>query len=216
LWHENGVPPIAERLRSFRPGTKKLISPTTVNKEVALLKAMLTKAITWGYLDVNPLRSVKKLQEPDGRLRYLDTEEIDRLLTACPAHLHPIVVCALHTGMRRGEILGLTWDRVDMRQRFVHLSKTKTRKSRSIPINDPLLEVLRHLPRHLGTDYVFWNHETETRFVSIKKAWRTALKKAKITSFRFHDLRHTFASHVQMGLETCGPLRRSWAMQIRA
>ena len=80
---------------------------------------MLTKAITWGYLDVNPLRGVKKLQEPDGRLRYLDTEEIDRLLTACPAHLHPIVVCALHTGMRRGEILGLTWDRVDMKQRFV-------------------------------------------------------------------------------------------------
>ena len=190
----------AERLRSFRPGTKKPISPTTVNKEVALLKAMLNKAITWSYLDVNPLRSVKRLPEPDGRVRYLDADEIDRLLGACPPHLHPIVICALVTGMRRGEILGLTWDRVDLKQRFIHLVKTKTRKARTIPINDPLLESLRHLPRHLGTDYVFWNHGTGTRFVSIKKAWRTGLKEAKITGFRFHDLRHTFASHVQMGL----------------
>lgn len=190
----------AERLRSHRPGSTSLISPTTVNKEIALLKAMLNKAITWGYLDMNPLRMVKRLPEPDGRLRYLDAEEIERLLAACPPHLSPIVVCALHTGMRRGEILGLTWDRVDMKQRVIQVTGTKTGKNRSIPINDPLLEALRHLPRHLGTDYVFWNHETETRYVSIKRAWATALKNAKITGFRFHDLRHTFASHVQMGL----------------
>jgi integrase len=71
-------------------------------------------------------------------------------------------------------------------------------------------------PRHLGTDYVFWKHETETRFVSIKRAWKTTLRKAKITGFRFHDLRHTFASHVQMGLGTSGPHRRSWAMPTLA
>jgi integrase len=75
------------------------------------------------------------------------------------------------------------------------------RLARYLPwLNDPLMEALRHLPRHLGTEYVFWNHETATRFVSIKRAWHTALKKAKITGFRFHDLRHTFASHVQMDL----------------
>jgi len=190
----------AERLRSHRPGSKSLISPTTVNKEVALLKAMLNKAITWGYLDVNPLRNVKRLPEPDGRLRYLDADEIERLLAACPSHLLPIVLCALHTGMRRGEILNLTWDRVDMKQRIIHVTGTKTGRNRTIPINDPLLEALRHLPRHLGTDYMFWNHETATRYVSIKRAWATALKQANITGFRFHDLRHTFASHVQMGL----------------
>ena len=79
--------------------------------------------------------AVKRLPEPDGRLRYLDTDEIDRLLAACPPHMHPIVTCALHTGMRRGEILGLTWDRVDMKQRFLHLMKTKTRKGRTISIS---------------------------------------------------------------------------------
>jgi integrase len=77
---------------------------------------------------------------------------------------------------------------------------TKSGKSRGIPINDPLLEELRRLPRHLRTDYVFWNHETETRFVSIKKVWATTLRKVGIANFRFHDLRHTFASYVQMGL----------------
>jgi integrase len=82
--------------------------------------------------------------------------------------------------MRRGEILGLTWDRVDMKQRVIHVTGTKTGKNRAIPINDLFLDALRHLPRHLGTDYVFWYHETETRFVSIKRAWRTALKRAKI------------------------------------
>ena len=102
-------------------------------------KAMLAKAITWGYLDVNPLRSIKKLPEPPGRLRYLDAEEVERLLAACPPHLAPIVVCALHTGLRRGNILGLTWDRVDMKARFIHIPQTKARRALSIPINDPLL-----------------------------------------------------------------------------
>jgi integrase len=131
----------AERLRSHRPGSKRLISPTTVNKEVALLKAMLNKAVVWGYLDVNPHLTVKRLPEPDGRLRYLNADEIDRLLAACPSHLLPIVICALHTGMRRGEILGLTWDRVDMKQRVIQVTGTKTGKNRTIPINLKLCDI---------------------------------------------------------------------------
>jgi integrase len=190
----------SERLTTKRTGRSSPISPTTVNKEVALLKAMLNRAIVWGLLATNPILRVKKLPEPEGRVRYLEAEEIERLLAACPPHLGPIVVCALHTGMRRGEILGLTWERVDMENRMIRVTGTKSGKSRSIPINDPLFEELRRLPRHLKTDYVFWNHETETRFVSIKKAWATTLRKVGIANFRFHDLRHTFASYVQMGL----------------
>jgi integrase len=191
----------SDRLTTKRKGGKmRTISPTTVNKEVALLKAMLNRAIAWGLLDTNPILRVKKLPEPEGRVRYLAPEEIERLLAACPPHLRSIVVCALHTGMRRGEILGLTWDCVDMKNRMIRVTGTKSGKSRGIPINDPLLEELRRLPRHLKTDYVFWNHETETRFVSIKKVWATTLRKVGIANFRFHDLRHTFASYVQMGL----------------
>ncbi len=86
-----------------------------------------------------------------------------------------------------------------MTNRMIRVTGTKSGKSRGIPINDPLLEELRRLPRHLKTDYVFWNDETETRFVSIKKVWATTLRKVGIANFRFHDLRHTFASYVQMG-----------------
>jgi integrase len=103
---------------------------------------MLNKAVIWGHLDVNPLRTVKRLPEPAGRLRYLDAEEIERRLAACPSHLLPSVICVLPTGMRRGEILGLTWDRVDMKQRVIQVTGTKTGKNRTIPINEPLLEAL--------------------------------------------------------------------------
>jgi integrase len=127
----------SDRLTAKRKGRKRTISPTTVNKEVALLKAMLNRAIAWGLLDVNPILRVKKLREPEGRVRYLEPEEIDRLLAACPPHLRPIVVCALHTGMRRGEILGLTWDRVDLKNRLIRVTGTKSGKARMIPINDP-------------------------------------------------------------------------------
>ena len=102
--------------------------------------------------------------------------------------------------MRRGEILGLTWDRVGIKNRMIRVTGTKSGKSWGVPINEPLLEELRGLPRHLTTDYVLRNHETETRFVSIKKVWATTLRKGRIANFRFHDLRHTFASYVQMGL----------------
>ena len=77
--------------------------PVTTRALEAILNRAAVPILTWGYLDANHLRSVKKLQEPDGRLRYLDTEEIDRLLTACPAHLHPIVVCA-HQRREREEV----------------------------------------------------------------------------------------------------------------
>ena len=78
---------------------------------------MLSLAVEWQLLDRHPLASVKALQEPPGRVRFLAPEEITALLAACGPHLRPIVVCALHTGMRKAEILGLTWDQVDLRQR---------------------------------------------------------------------------------------------------
>jgi integrase len=97
----------AKQVEDYKVKRRQTVKPATVNRELALLKHMCTKALEWGYLKANPLKSVKFLKEPPGRLRYLVQEEIDRLLEACPPHLKPIVVTALHTGMRKSEILGL-------------------------------------------------------------------------------------------------------------
>ncbi|MBI3989753.1 MAG: site-specific integrase [candidate division NC10 bacterium] len=119
------------------------VKPATVNKEVDVLRHILNLAVKWGYLRSNPAAGYRKLNIPPGRLRYLDEEEVQRLLAACNEHLRPVVVCALNTGMRRGEILGLKWEDVDRKRRLITLRRTKTGEQRVVPINDVLLAELK-------------------------------------------------------------------------
>jgi integrase len=173
------------------------VKPATVNRELALLKHMFTKAIDWAYVKENPAKGVKLLREPPGRVRYLTPDESSRLLDACALHLQPIVLMGVHTGMRVQEILTLTWPQVDARKRIVTLGKTKNHERRIIPLNDLALEVLRTLPRHVESLYVFCDQQGQ-RYQRIVKGFRQACKRAGISDFRFHDLRHTFASHLVM------------------
>jgi integrase len=140
---------------------------------------------------------VKCLKEPPGRLRYLTGEEMDALVGACSPHLRPIVLTALHTGMRKSEILGLTWQEIDFGVRTITVHHTKNNERRVIPMNRTLYEELRQLPRHLHSPYVFCNEQGE-RYDEVKRSFNTACRKAGIIDFRFHDLRHTFASHLIM------------------
>ena len=126
-----------------------------MNRELALLKHLCTKAVEWGYLKANPLKSVKFLKEPPGRLRYLTREEMDPLLDACSPHLRPIVVTALNTGMHKSEILGLTWQDIDFGARTITVRQTKNNEPRVIPMNRTLYEELRQLPHYLHSAYVF-------------------------------------------------------------
>ena len=173
------------------------VNPATVNKELNCLKAMLNKAVTWGYLRENPLKGLKGLKEPPGRLRYLAPEETARLLAACetPPYLRPIVELAMHTGMRRSEILALHWGDVDFRRRTITLTHTKNNERRVIPVNDTVTTVLKAWPRSVSTDGLFpgLNGPMVTRAF-----WR-ACRKACVPNLRLHDLRHTFASYLAMG-----------------
>ena len=162
-----------------------------------LLKHMCVKAGEWNYLKANPLKSVKFLKEPLGRLRYLTREEMDALIAACAPHLRPIVVMGLNTGMRRSEILGLTWADIDFATRSITLRRTKSNRLRVIPINQTLYEELQRLLRHLHSPYVFCNDKGKP-FSEVRHAFQTACRRSGITNFRFHDLRHTFASHLVM------------------
>jgi integrase len=121
------------------------------------------------------------------------------MINSCDDYLKPIVLTALHTGMRKTEILKLKWKQVDMKNGFIHLSDTKSGKRRSIPINETLYKTLKSIDRRLDVQYVFFNPKTGKHYNDIKKAFNRACEKAKITDFRFHDLRHTFASQLLMG-----------------
>jgi integrase len=181
------------------------VSPASCNRELAFLKHLFRKAVDWGYLEVNPASRIRFFKEPPGRVRYLSDEERERLLNAlstAPPYLQVIVKLAMWTGMRLGEILSLRWRQIDFKNRLIHIENSKTHTRRSIPMTDEAYEALKFaytkLPRRLDEDWVFINLETMTRLKSIKRSWKTLLKRAGIENFRFHDLRHDFASRLVM------------------
>lgn len=173
------------------------VAPATVNRELATLRHMYTKAAEWGYVRVHPLKGVTQLKEPPGRVRYLREEEIGRLLGCCAAHVLPIVVAALHTGMRKGELLGLRWERVDLERRRITVLHSKNNEVRSVPVNRTLYGVLEELGRKGRSGHVFRGPDGKA-LGDIKKGFAGAVRRAGIEDFRFHDLRHTFASYMVM------------------
>ena len=193
--HEIGVLDI-EQYRTARLNAG--ISRSTMNRHVALLKKMLNLAIDWGYLKENPARRVKLFSEKDNlRERILSPSEEVELLTKCAPHLRSIVLTALHSGMRRGEILGLRWYQVDLVKRLIRVEKTKSGKNRIVPINAVLHEELGRLQRLAGrSENVFSNPKTKAPIKDTKTAFYGATRRAGIKGLRFHDLRHTFASRL--------------------
>ena len=174
--------------------------PSTVNRITSCLKHMVNKGVEWGMASEETLKAVRKvklLQGENKRLRYLTNEEFQRLLDYCAPHLKPIVLVAVHSGMRKGEILKLKWEQVDIRHNFILLDKTKNGERREIPINGTLKELFASMPGSLESEYVFVDKDGNP-YGDIKRSFHTALKKAGIRDFHFHDLRHTFASHLVM------------------
>ena len=171
----------------------------SVNRDMAILGHMLSKAVEWGFLETSPFKKGKRLmfKENNHRLRFLSETEIAALLQACPPHLKPIVQTALLTGMRRGELLSLKWEQI--RSGFIYLTETKSGKPRQIPINDLLSEVFKEVRRgnQLKSPYVFCDPQGK-RFNEVKRSFPSACRRAGIEDFRFRDLRHTFASRLVM------------------
>lgn len=175
--------------------------PATVNRKMAMLKHLVRKANDWKMADdgtLRTIRKVKQLKEPPGRLRYLTGQEVLRLLAECKKHIRPIVTVALNTGMRRGEILKLKWEDVDLRNGLLLLKDTKNGESRAVPINAAVREVLAGIVRRLDSKYVFCNPKGQP-LKEIKHGFESACRKAGIRDFRFHDLRHSAASFMAMG-----------------
>ncbi len=180
---------------------------STVTREIFTLKNMTRKAVEWGYLKESPAASIKKLKSGTAHFRYLNKDEIKALLAACSEsdnpQLYPFVVVALNTGMRVSEITALEWKDIDFKRGILRVDNkkdhhTKNYQVRTIPMNRSLVEVLRKIPRRLDSPYVFARKDGE-KFQKMRTGFRNAVKRSGIPHVRFHDLRHTFASHLVMG-----------------
>lgn len=195
---------------------------STINRHLQALSKMFNLGIANGLIEKNPMRQVKKLKEDNFKMRFLDKKEEKRLFEALNyhytvttrertqkeffpfKHLEELIICALQTGMRRGEIFGLLKSCVDIKNGYIELLKTKSGKARKIPISNKLKPILEKAlnDKTNESEYVFVNPETRTKYNDIKHAFSNLLLKAKIKNFRFHDFRHTVATRmVEAGID---------------
>lgn len=183
---------------------KRLRSPATVVRYLASLSAMYTVAVNeWGWVEKNPVEMVKRPTEPNGRIRFLSDDERKALLDACrqidTRILLPIVVLALSTGARQGELLSLTWDQVDLDRQIIRLNETKNKERRGLPLVSFAHKLMSQLycARREDTPLVFPRPDGK-KPAQIENLWKKAVSKAKLEDFRFHDLRHSAASSLAM------------------
>lgn len=192
------------RLSEMKHKLSNSRSSATVNRYLAALSHVFTMAVNeWEWMDNNPMRKVKRLVEPRGRVRYLSKVEKNTLLKACklsetPALL-PIVLIAVSTGMRQGEILNLKWPDIDLASGRLVIHKTKNNERRGITIVGKALEELRKWSkvRAINTDLVFPGKNPKAP-IFIRTPWLKVIKETEIEDFKFHDLRHTAASYLAM------------------
>jgi integrase len=179
-------------------------SPATVVRYLAAVSHCFSVAVNeWEWLEQSPIRKVKKPGEPRGRVRFLDDKEREALLNHCRESsnksLYPIVVLAISTGMRQGEILRLKWQDIDFERRQLVVHDTKNKERRVVPVVGHAFDVLKAhgKVRKIDGDHVF-PRCAESGLAAIRKSWNAAVKMAGLTDFRFHDLRHTTASYLAM------------------
>ncbi len=185
-------------IERFKGERIKDVSPATVNRGLARLKAMFNMATRWKDFDgSNPLKEVKFFKEDNHKLRYLEDHEIEKLIEVSKGNTRAIVIVAVYTGMRRSEILNLTWRDIDFNRNHIELLQTKSGKKRIINMNQRVVDALIGVRKHPKSQYVFCKRDGQP-LKDIRSIFFLVLKKAGITEFRFHDLRHTFASQLAM------------------
>ncbi len=215
---------------------KEGLKPSTVNRQLMALKAVLSKALEWGVINKHPLTKVKPLKvDSKGKIRYLTDDEEKRLRKALDSreksiikdrqsgndwraargkklledlskksfadYLKPMILVAINTGMRRGELFDLRWENVDLKKRNITVEgvSSKSGSTRHIPLNDEALGTLIAWRNQTESKrFVFPNPNTGKRFDNIQTAWENLRKTSQIKDFRFHDLRHHFASKLVM------------------
>jgi len=183
-------------------GSKR--GPATTIRYLAVLSHLFTIAIKeWEWTENNPVLKITKPKEPKGRSRFLSKNERESLLAACQKSkvpvLYPVVLLALSTGMRQGEIMNLRWSDVDLSIGRIILTETKNGETRSVPLAGLALKILKEHAkvRNLKSNLLFPGKNSE-KPIYLRKVWLDVIAECSIEDFRFHDLRHTAASYLLM------------------
>lgn len=165
----------------------------TVNRELAALSHMFNLARKWKLTHSNPMQDVRLLKEEKFKMRILDRIEASLLIAAAVSHLKPILIVALNTGLRRGEVLGLSWNDVDFVNYTINVKNTKSGKDRIIPMNAVVAKILKE--QDMSSEWIFPHPQRRERAMKdVSYSLKTACNKIGIDKFRFHDLRHTSAT----------------------
>lgn len=173
------------------------VKPATINRELTLLKFMFSLAKKWKYASENPVKEIKFFQERQYLMRILNKEEIKRLITVASNPLKAIIILALNTAMRKGEILNLRWPDVDFADCYIYIKESKSNVMRKIPMNTIVVATLKNIKRE--SDYVFPGPRNRKQYSDIFYPFKQACENASIKDMRFHDLRHTAATIMVMG-----------------
>lgn len=179
------------------------VKSSTINRRIAALRAVINWGVRRGYVAANPLHLLERLRETDSspKVRYFSREERDRLMTVLE-EAHPLlraaVLVSLNTGIRRGALFALSWDDIDFTTGTITLraDAAKAEKEQKVPMNEITRRTLLEIPRE--GSMVFRNTRNGEKIGDYRKAWNTLLKKAGISDFRWHDMRHDFASRLVM------------------
>lgn len=192
---------------------KKLLSPATANRVLALLRHMLNTAEKWGLLDTAPTKHLKMFQEPAPRDIVLTPEQCHRVLDACDADDNlfaaSLFKLAMFTGRRVGELLAAKWEHLDIKNGVLTLPQTKAGERQFAYLNEAAVAVLRALPRIEGNPYIIAGEVAGKPLNYYSRAWRRIIKRADVPYFPPHGLRHNYASMLVAAgvpLETVGHL----------
>ncbi len=173
-------------------------TPATANRYTALIRAILRACVEWDWLDNAPM--LRQYKEAKRRIRWLTHDDARKLLQELPNHLRDLAAFSLATGLRKANVVGLEWNQLDMLRRvaWIHPDQAKARKAIGVPLNEETISIIkRQIGKH--NRFVFTYRGQPVKQVNTR-AWGKALQRAGIENFRWHDLRHTWASwHVQAG-----------------
>jgi integrase len=165
------------------------IKVATTNRDMSVLRRVLYFGVEEGYISTNPIARLQMERERRTKRPVLSVREELILLVAAADHLFKIIICALDTGMRRGEILAQLWEDIDFDNRILYVSHSKTPEGemREIPLTRRLYDLLFPIKQEKGFVFTF----RDEPLTEIKRAWKAARRRAELRHFRFHDLRHT-------------------------